>query len=137
MTDPNRVSLTLSGQLADALIENAILRSANARAPLQVFRLENMFLKCELRKAAKEQIDLQRQILEIQKAVGLAGEAMSKDRHHWRELILKSGPNTEAREALISKMAERLDTLEGFLEFVLYTNKKIRKITSQDKPKKR
>ena len=34
---------------------------------------------------------------------------MSDTKNHWRELILKSGPNTDAREALISEVAERLD----------------------------
>jgi hypothetical protein len=54
---------------------------------------------------------------------------MSMDRHHWRELILKSGPNTEAREELISKMAERLDKLESFYEDFLVANDRIMKIS--------
>ena len=76
MTDSKRVILTLSGQLADVLIENAFLRSANTRAPSNAIRLENMFLRCELREAAKKQIELQRQVLEIQKAMGLKVDSM-------------------------------------------------------------
>lgn len=60
---------------------------------------------------------------------------MSDIRHHWRELISKSEPNTEAREALISRMAERLDWLESFLDSVLLTEKKIER--SMEKRKKR
>lgn len=54
---------------------------------------------------------------------------MSVIKYHWRELISKSEPNTEAREVLISKMAERLDWLESFLESVLFNDDKIREIT--------
>jgi len=46
-----------------------------------------------------------------------------KRNHHWREKILKFGPNTEAREELLSKMAERLDLAEeetGDLTLFLY-----------------
>ena len=54
---------------------------------------------------------------------------MTDIKHHWRELIMKSGPNTEAREALISKMAERLDRLESFLESFTIANDRIIKIS--------
>jgi len=54
---------------------------------------------------------------------------MRNTKNHWRELILKSGPNTEAREALISKMAERLDKLESFYEDFIVANDRIMKIS--------
>ena len=60
---------------------------------------------------------------------------MTDIKHHWRQLIMKSGPNTEAREALISKMAERLDWLESFLDSVLLTEERIK--ISMEKRKNR
>lgn len=43
-------------------------------------------------------------------------KSMAEDKqseHYWADQILKFGPNTEAREELISKMAERLDRIEN------------------------